>query len=96
MPPSRRERGHFGAAVGPLRLFQMVGNELGHFEHGHLGFAAEYCFELVVGIDHAAVGRILQVELFDVVPDLLGHFGTRQRRGRLRRRPIRRKASSLS
>jgi hypothetical protein len=43
-----------------------------------LGFAAEYGFQLVVGIDHAAVGRILQIVLFDVIPHFFGHFGTRQ------------------
>jgi hypothetical protein len=57
----------------------VIGNELGHFEHGHLGFAAEYSFQLVVGVDHAAVGRILQVELLDVIPDFFRHFGAWQR-----------------
>ena len=81
MPRSRWRQGHSDRRPAPtarILLFQMIGDELGHFKHGHLCFAAENSFQLVIGIDHAAVGRILQVELLDVIPDFFGHFGTRQ------------------
>jgi hypothetical protein len=48
----------------------VVGNELGHFEHRDLGFAAEDSFELVICVNHAAVRWILEIELLDVVPRL--------------------------
>src|SRR5450830_1978829 len=57
----------------------MIGDEFRHFKHGDLGFAAENGFEFVVSIDHAAVGRILQIVFFNVIPYLFGHFSARQR-----------------
>ena len=56
----------------------MIGDQFRHFKHGDLGFAAENSFQLVVRIDHAAVGRILQIEFLDVIPYLFGHFRARQ------------------
>jgi hypothetical protein len=67
--------------LGQLNLlFQVIGNEFGHFEHRYLSFATEDSFELVVCIDHAAVCCVLEIKLLDVVPDFLGHFGAWQRR----------------
>ena len=58
-------------------LLQVLANQASHFEHGDLGFA-ENGLEFVVRIDGAAVGRILQVVLFDVNPHFADHFGAWQ------------------
>src|ERR1700687_3201349 len=60
-------------------LLEVVGDQLGHFEHRHLTLAAENLFQFFVGVDQAPVDRVLQLVLLDVVPDLLGDFGARQR-----------------
>ena len=56
-------------------------DELGHLEHGDLGFAAEDWLEKRVGIDVAPVLRVLETVFLDVVPDLLGEFAAREGRG---------------
>ena len=57
----------------------VTGNVLGHLEHCHLLFAAEDRLKRLVGIDQRLLLRILQLVLFDMIPDFLGYFATRQR-----------------
>ncbi len=59
------------------RLFDVGRNVLGHFEHGHLGFAAENSFQGGVGVDHTLVFLVLELVLLDVVPDFFGEFSAR-------------------
>ena len=58
-------------------LLQLSRNEFGHFKHRDLTLAAEYSSELLVSIDHALVGAVLQFVLFDVIPNSLGNFSSR-------------------
>ena len=81
-----REAGRRGAmfraeheCVAYLILLQVIRDELGHLEHRHLALAAEDGAELFVRVDQAPVDGILKFVLLDVVPDLLGDFGARQR-----------------
>ena len=60
------------------RLFQMFADVFGELEHRRLSLA-EQCAQLVVRIDHAAIGFVLQVVLLDVLPDLAGDFRARHR-----------------
>lgn len=69
------EAGFFMSVTESL---QVLANQASHFEHGDLGFA-EHSLELVVGIDRAAVGCVLQFVLFDVNPHLAHHLGAWQR-----------------
>ena len=61
-------------------LFQMFGEILVHLEHGD-GLLAENGFEFVVRQDLALVGRVLQLVLLDVGPDLADNIRARQRLG---------------
>src|SRR5262249_42726594 len=61
------------------RLLEVVRDQLGHLEHRNLPLAAKYLPELLVCIDQTLVDRVLQLVLLDVVPNLLGDFGARQR-----------------
>ena len=59
---------------------QRLGDELlvdqaVHLEHVDLALAAEDGLQLVVGVDHPAVHRVLQAVLADVGPQFLDHFG---------------------
>src|SRR3981081_1032641 len=49
-----------------------------HLEHGDLS-AAEDRTEVLVGVDHATVLRILKTLTLDVLPEFLGDFGARHR-----------------
>src|SRR5207247_4565149 len=62
-----------------LELFQVPADEFRHLEHRHLFLAAEYRLERVVSVDHASVLGVLQPSALNVLPDLLGHLGARQR-----------------
>lgn len=57
----------------------MTRDELGHFEHADLALAIENRSERVVGVDLSLLRFVLQTVLLDVVPELLGQFGTGQR-----------------
>ena len=50
------------------RLFDVRGDELGHFEHAHPVFSVEDVFELVVGVNEGLVLLVLQVVAADVLP----------------------------
>src|SRR6266568_6086405 len=54
-------------------------DQSGHFEHGDLS-ATEDGTEVLVGVDHAAVLRILKTLTLDVAPQFLGDLGARHRR----------------
>ena len=55
-------------------------DELRHLEHGHFVFA-EDSPEVIVSQDVTLVGRVLEILLLDVGPDLLRHFRTGHRPG---------------
>ena len=55
----------------------MLANQASQFKHGDL-WLAKQGQELVVSIDVAFVGGILQFVLFDVNPNFADDFGTRQ------------------
>jgi len=54
----------------------MARDELSHLEHAHLALAVENRSERVVGVDLSPLGFVLKAVLLDVVPKLLGQFGT--------------------
>lgn len=54
----------------------MRGKKLGHFKHGDLVLAEEGS-KFGISIDIAFVCSILQVIVFNVLPNLLGNFSTR-------------------
>lgn len=66
---------------GSFRLLDVGAHQFGHFEHRDLVFAAEDRFEGGIGIDVALVLFVLEIVLFDVVPeffcDLAAGHGTR-------------------
>ena len=51
------------------RLGEMTRNEFRHFKHGDLFLATENGFQLVICVDIAFVGFILQLVLLDVIPN---------------------------
>jgi len=57
----------------------MARDELGHLEHADLALAVENRSERVVGVNLRPFGFVLKAVLLDVVPKLLGQFGTGQR-----------------
>ncbi len=57
-------------------LFDVAGNELGHFKHRNLGLAAENGFKSGIGVDEGLFLLILELVLLDVVPDFFGEFTT--------------------
>jgi hypothetical protein len=59
-------------------LADMSGDEFRHLEHTDLALAVKYRLEVVVRVDHGSLFLILTTVLLDVVPKLLGEFGTRQ------------------
>src|SRR5436190_7617218 len=61
------------------RLLHVLVDELRHLEHRDLALAAEDRAELVVRVDHAALLLVLQAVPLDVLPQLLGHFRSRNR-----------------
>src|SRR5262249_55730629 len=54
-------------------------DQFGHLEHRDLALSAEHGLELVVGVDHTALFRILEPVLLDVGPELLRDLGARNR-----------------
>jgi len=48
-------------------LLEVVGDQLGHFEHRHLTLAAENLLQFFVGVDQAPVDRVLQLVLLDIL-----------------------------
>ena len=57
----------------------MPGDELRHLEHADLALAIKYRPKVIVGIDLGSFRFVLKTVLLDVVPELLGELGTRQR-----------------
>src|SRR6185437_7608092 len=71
------------------RLLDVLVDELGHLEHRNLALAAEDRLELVIGVDHPTLLRVLQVVALDVRPELFRDLRARHRivaddRGELR------------
>ncbi|SPJ17211.1 hypothetical protein SBBP2_260007 [Burkholderiales bacterium] len=60
-------------------LLQVLADVLGQVEHRYLRLATEQGFELVVGVDVAAIDRVLQLVLLNIGPDLAGYLGSRER-----------------
>src|ERR1700687_712420 len=56
-----------------LGISKVFVDESGHLEHGDLT-AAEDRTEVLIGVDHAAVLRVLETFPLDVLPELLGDF----------------------
>ena len=57
----------------------MSRDEFRHLEHAYLALAVKYCPEGIVRVDHRSLFLVLKAVLLDVVPELLGELGTRQR-----------------
>ena len=56
----------------------MLADHLGHFEHANLLLAAEDGLELVIGVDHTPVLRILQAFFLDIGPQFFDHLRSGQ------------------
>ena len=54
----------------------MAGNELGHFKHTDLALAIENRSQRIVSVDLSSLCFVLKAVLLDIVPKLLGQFGT--------------------
>ena len=63
------------------KLLHVRRNEFRHLEHCDFTLAAEHLLQLVVSLDVALVGRILEIILLNVLPNLLSNFRTRHRTG---------------
>src|SRR5262252_3784421 len=75
-----RAHGHVPpSAVRRRALLDVLVDQLGHLEHRDFALAAENGLELVVGVDHAALLRILKPVALDVGPELLRDLGARDR-----------------
>ena len=61
------------------RVLDMAGDQFGHLEHVDLRFAAKDRLQLIVGHDFPLVAGILEIVFLDVIPELLGDFGSRYR-----------------
>ncbi len=59
-------------------LTNMSRDEFGHLEHADLALAIENRSKGVVSVDLGSLGFVLKAVLLDVVPKLLGEFGTRK------------------
>ena len=57
----------------------MARDEFRHLEHAHLTLAIENRSERIVSVDLRLLCLVLKAVLLDVVPKLLGQFGTGQR-----------------
>src|SRR5690606_5974867 len=77
---ARPSTGHAPALRCRNLLLQVVVDELGHLEHRDAALATEHATELVVGVDHPTLPRVLEIVLLDVRPDLLRDLGARLRR----------------
>lgn len=58
-------------------LFDVFADQASHFEHRDLGFAKNL-LKFFICIDHALVGRVLQIVLLDIDPQLADDFGAWQ------------------
>ena len=54
----------------------MARDELGHLKHANLALAIENRSERIVSVDLSSFRFVLKAVLLDVVPKLLGQFGT--------------------
>jgi len=54
----------------------MARDEFGHLEHTDLTLAIENRSKRIVSVDLSPLCLVLKAVLFDVVPKLLGQFGT--------------------
>jgi hypothetical protein len=70
--------GIYSCAIARSGL-DVLRDELGHLEHGHLLLAAEDRLKLRISVDVRALLRILETILLDVVPELLRDLATRSR-----------------
>ena len=61
-------------------LLEVFVDESCHLEHGNLLASAEHGTEVVVGVDHATILRILQSLTANVGPQFLRYLCTRERR----------------
>src|SRR5579884_2057494 len=85
----RKRRGGTRAAMSVARvppsrsrscgLLDVLVDELGHLEHRDLALATEDGLELVVGVDHATLFRVLKPVALDVLPELLRDLRARHR-----------------
>ena len=57
----------------------MSGDEFRHLEHADLALAVKYGPEVVIRVDLRSLFLVLKTVLLDVVPELFGELGTRQR-----------------
>jgi hypothetical protein len=76
---TRRQKAEFETQIAYLT--NVARDELRHLEHADLALAIENRSERVVGVDLRSFRFVLKAVLLDVVPKLLGQFGTGQRRG---------------
>lgn len=60
-------------------LTDMSGDEFRHLEHADLALAVKYGPEGVIRVDLRSLFLVLKTVLLDVVPELFGELGTRQR-----------------
>ena len=59
----------------------MTRDEFSHLEHTYLALAVENCAERIVGVDLSSLRFVLKAVLLNIVPELFGELGTRQRLG---------------
>jgi len=59
----------------------MAGNQLRHLKHSDALLAVEHDLQRVIRIDLSPLLGILELVLFDVVPEFFGQFTTRNRLG---------------
>jgi hypothetical protein len=64
-----------------MNLLDVSGDQFGHFEHADLLFTVENGLKSSVGIDQGFLFRVLKLVGLDVVPELFGELGPRQRLG---------------
>jgi hypothetical protein len=55
----------------------MARDQLRHLKHADLAFAVKYRLQRIVGVNLRSLFLVLQPVLLDVIPKLLGQFGTR-------------------
>ena len=69
----------FARCDSQMSLLEVLVDEPCHLEHGNLLASAEHGAEVVIGVDHATVLRILKSLTLDVGPQFLRHFRARNR-----------------
>src|SRR5689334_20001291 len=70
---------HVPPSAPTIRLLDVLVDQLGHFEHRDFALTAKHGLELVVGVDHATLFRVLKPVALDVLPELLRDFRARNR-----------------